>query len=92
MYFSAIQNALYYAADNGADIISMSFGAATTSHWTVDNAIQYAYNAGVTLLAATGPHAVIGAIDDLAPLRELAADPRLAAGVPIDGVRLEPTG
>ena len=31
MYFSAIQNALYYAADNGADIISMSLGAAISS-------------------------------------------------------------
>ncbi len=31
MYFSSIQNALYYAADNGADVISMSLGAAISS-------------------------------------------------------------
>jgi len=54
MYFSAIQNALYWAADNGADVISMSFGAAISSDPATDAALQYAYNAGVVLLAATG--------------------------------------
>lgn len=54
MYFSAIQNALYYAADNGAEIISMSLGAAISSDAATDAAIQYAYNAGCTILAATG--------------------------------------
>jgi PKD repeat protein len=54
MYFSAIVNAITYAADHGANIISMSFGAAITSDPSTDAAIQYAYNAGVTLLAATG--------------------------------------
>lgn len=54
MYFSAIDNALYHAADNGADIISMSLGAATSSVTSTDNALQYAYNAGCTILAATG--------------------------------------
>jgi hypothetical protein len=54
MYFSAIQNALYHAADNGADIISMSLGAAISSDPATDTALQYAYNAGCTILAATG--------------------------------------
>ncbi len=54
LLFSAITNGIYYAADNGADIISMSFGAATTTISSTDAAITYAYNAGVTLLAATG--------------------------------------
>jgi len=54
MYFSAIQNALYFAADNGADVISMSLGAAITSDPATDTAIQYAYNAGCVILAATG--------------------------------------
>jgi len=54
MYFSAIQNALYYAADNGADVISMSLGAAISSDSATDAAILYAYNAGVVILAATG--------------------------------------
>jgi subtilisin family serine protease len=54
MYFSAIVNAIYHAADNGADIISMSLGAAISSDPSTDAALQYAYNAGVTILAATG--------------------------------------
>ncbi|MGD8800402.1 MAG: S8 family serine peptidase, partial [Desulfobacterales bacterium] len=54
IYFSAIQNALYDAADNGADIASMSFGAAISNDPATDTAIQYAYNNGVTLFAATG--------------------------------------
>ncbi|MEN8006587.1 MAG: PKD domain-containing protein [Candidatus Krumholzibacteriota bacterium] len=54
LYFSAITDAIYHAADNGADIISMSFGAATTAYAPTDNAIQYAYDAGVTLFGSTG--------------------------------------
>jgi PKD repeat protein len=54
MYFSAIVNAIYYAADHGANIISMSLGAAISSDPSTDAAILYAYNAGVTILAATG--------------------------------------
>ena len=52
--FSYITDAIYWAADNGADIISMSFGADIDSYYFTDNALQYAHNAGVTLLAATG--------------------------------------
>ena len=55
MYFSAIQNALYWAADNGADVISMSLGApGVSSDPATDAAIEYAWNAGVIILAATG--------------------------------------
>ena len=54
MTFSAIQNALYWAADHGADIISMSFGAYISSDAATDAALQYAYNAGVAMFAATG--------------------------------------
>ena len=54
MYFSYIQDALYWAADHGADVISMSFGASISSDSATDTALLYAYNAGVTLLAATG--------------------------------------
>ncbi|MFH1841624.1 MAG: S8 family serine peptidase [bacterium] len=53
MYFSSIVNAIYHAADNGADIVSMSFSADISSDASTDAAIQYAYNAGVVLLAAT---------------------------------------
>ncbi len=54
MFFSAIVNAIFHAADNGADVISMSLGAAIASEPSTDNAITYATNAGVTILAATG--------------------------------------
>jgi len=54
MYFSSIQSALYYAADHGADIISMSLGAAISSDSATNTALVYAYNAGCTILAATG--------------------------------------
>lgn len=54
MYFSYIQDALYYAADNGVDIVSMSLGASLTSHSATDAALEYAYDEGVTLFAATG--------------------------------------
>ena len=54
MSFVSIQNALYWAADHGANVISMSFGAAISSDPATDTALQYAYNAGCVLLAATG--------------------------------------
>jgi PKD repeat protein len=54
MYFTYIQDALYGAADAGADVISMSLGAALTSDPATDAALQYAYDAGVVIFAATG--------------------------------------
>ncbi len=54
MYFSSIQDALYWAADNGADVISMSFGAYISSDPATDTALSYAWNAGCILFAATG--------------------------------------
>jgi PKD repeat protein len=53
MYFSYIENALYWAADNGADIISLSLGAYVSNDPATDAAITYAYNAGCVILAAT---------------------------------------
>jgi PKD repeat protein len=53
MYLSSIQNAIYHAADNGADIASMSLSADISSDAATDAALQYAYNAGVLLLAAS---------------------------------------
>jgi len=67
--FTEINAAIYYAADNGADIINMSLGAYEESfidgHGKQQNgiegastyfqtAINYAYNKGVTVIAAAG--------------------------------------
>lgn len=54
MYFSAVQGALYYAADHGVDIVSMSFGAPLKTDPATETALRYADQAGVVLLAATG--------------------------------------
>jgi subtilisin family serine protease len=45
--------AIRYATDNGADIISMSFGMRRRS-FLVKNTIKYAYNKGVLLCASAG--------------------------------------
>jgi PKD repeat protein len=54
MYLSSATSAIYHAANNGADIASMSFGADISSYPSMDTALQYAHNNGVLLLAATG--------------------------------------
>ncbi len=53
---TALANALYWAADNGADVINMSLSWAPGYNpgSTVENAIAYAYNQGVTIVAAAG--------------------------------------
>ncbi len=54
MYVSSMPPAIYYAVDNGAKIISMSLGAPLSSEPDTDAAIEYAWNHGVLVLAATG--------------------------------------
>ncbi|MGE5593760.1 MAG: S8 family serine peptidase [Betaproteobacteria bacterium] len=54
---SMIIEALRYAADHGADVVNMSFqiGDATTGEDPfMDQAIEYAYNKGATMVAAAG--------------------------------------
>ncbi len=53
MFFSAVANAILHAADNGADVASLSLGAAISNEPTTSSAISYANGAGVTILAAT---------------------------------------
>jgi len=50
---SDIVNAIYYAADHGANIISMSFSMSQSSPG-LQTAIQYALNKNVTLVASAG--------------------------------------
>jgi subtilisin family serine protease len=51
--YSSISNSIYYAADSAAAVISMSFGGYFSDEG-IDEAIEYAYNEGAVLLAATG--------------------------------------
>ena len=53
MFFSAVANAITHAADNGADIASLSLGAAISNESATSSAISYANSNGVTILAAT---------------------------------------
>jgi subtilisin family serine protease len=50
---SAIANALRYAADNGANIVNMSFGSSYTS-FTISDAVNYAWSKGLLLVASAG--------------------------------------
>jgi len=50
---SDIADGIRYAADNGANVISMSFGRYTNSN-TMASAVEYAYDKGVVLVAAAG--------------------------------------
>jgi len=50
---SWIADGIRYAADNGADVISMSLGGPSSSQ-TMEDAVAYAYNNGVTLVASSG--------------------------------------
>lgn len=51
--YTTIANGIYYAVDHGAKIISMSLGGSYGSQTLLD-AVAYAYNHGVTCVAATG--------------------------------------
>jgi serine protease len=50
---TAIANSIYYAANNGAHVINMSLGGAVGSD-TLRNAVKYAFEKGVTIIAAAG--------------------------------------
>ncbi len=55
-----LADGLYWAADHGADVVNMSMGwpAGYNPGSTVQNAIIYAYNHGVVLVAASGNEGV----------------------------------
>jgi subtilisin family serine protease len=52
-YTSSVAAAVYYAVDNGAAVINLSLGG-TTNDSTLANAIRYAYERGVVVVAAAG--------------------------------------
>ena len=47
-----IAQAIYYAADNGADVMSMSFGGDDSN--LIDDAVDYAYYRGAVMVASSG--------------------------------------
>ncbi len=51
--YEGIVNGIYFAADNGADVINMSLGGSSAST-TLKNALAYAYSKGVTIVCAAG--------------------------------------
>jgi len=50
---TTVANGVTWAADHGADVINMSLGASFSSS-TLQNAVIYAYNLGVTIVCAAG--------------------------------------
>jgi len=50
--YDDIANAIVYAVDNGADVISMSFGGSSSQ--TMEDAISYAHSSGAVLVASAG--------------------------------------
>jgi len=52
-FYSWWADAIYYAVDNGADVINMSVGGNGASN-LLEEAINYAYNSGVPVVVSTG--------------------------------------
>jgi len=51
--YTDIADGIYFAADNGADVVNLSLGGTNPSN-TLENALSYAHNAGVTIVCAAG--------------------------------------
>ncbi len=66
-----VANAIRYAADNGANIINMSFGKSYSPEKTaVDEAVRYANSKGVLLIHAAGNEGKNTDVEDNFPTRE----------------------
>ena len=51
--WDAVSRSIYYAADNGADVINLSLGSPSASQQVLD-ALRYAYSRGVVVVSAAG--------------------------------------
>src|SRR3989344_5290599 len=60
-YYSWIANGIIWATNNGADVINLSLGG-TSSSSTLRNAVEYAWNRGVVVVAAAGNRNSSGAL------------------------------
>ena len=60
--YTTIADGVYYAADNGADIINLSLGGPYDSI-TLRDAVAYAYNKGVTIICSAGNDGAGGPIN-----------------------------
>ncbi|MCL4338761.1 S8 family peptidase [Patescibacteria group bacterium] len=52
-YYSWLANCIIWSADNGANVINMSLGGPYSSQ-TLEDAVNYAWNKGVVIVAAAG--------------------------------------
>lgn len=52
-FVSDIADGIYFAADNGASVINLSLGSTSPSQ-AEEDALEYAYNKGVTIFCAAG--------------------------------------
>ncbi|OGG02499.1 hypothetical protein A2W14_01725, partial [Candidatus Gottesmanbacteria bacterium RBG_16_37_8] len=52
-YYSWIANCIIWSADNGASVINLSLGGSASSQ-TLEDAVNYAWNKGVVVVAAAG--------------------------------------
>ncbi|MEK7098429.1 MAG: S8 family peptidase, partial [Patescibacteria group bacterium] len=51
--YAAIANGIRFAADNGAKVVNLSLGGSSGSQ-TLEDALKYAFDKGVTIVAASG--------------------------------------
>lgn len=51
--YADVADGIYFAADNGAAVINLSLGG-TSPSTTLEDAVSYAYNKGVTIVCAAG--------------------------------------
>ncbi|MGA1865398.1 MAG: S8 family peptidase, partial [bacterium] len=52
-----IVNGIYFAVNNGANVINMSFGFGNNPTVSLETAVNYAYNNGVTMVCSAGNNA-----------------------------------
>ncbi len=57
--YDDVANGIYFAVDNGADVINMSLGGSSSAQ-VLEDALAYAYNSGVTVICSAGNEKLSG--------------------------------